>query len=132
MKGRAVVVALGAALLLGLSALIAMMGLQPNDGTSYLPAGVEPADLPEASSEGAALLARYCRSCHGVPHPALHTPDDWPRVVDEMTGRIMSRVMAPLPMPSSRERDAIVAYLQRHASGAPPREAAAPAAPDGG
>lgn len=126
MKGRVIVLALGASLLVGVSALVAMMGMQKNDGTSFLPAGVAPADLPDASSEGAALVARYCRSCHGVPHPALHTPADWPRVVDDMTARIMSRVMAPLPMPSSRERDEIVAYLQRHASGAdvpPPRSA---------
>jgi len=131
MKGRAIVLALGATLLLCLAALIAMMGMQKNDGTSFLPSGVAPADLPDPSSEGAALVARYCRSCHGVPHPALHTPDDWPRVVDDMLARTMSRVMAPLPMPSSHERDEILAYLQRHASGAPPIHAADEAGADG-
>ncbi len=115
MKGRLIVLGLGAFLLLGISALVALMGVQTSGPPAFLPRGTTPADLPDPGSRGAALTARYCSSCHSVPLPSYHLADDWEPVIVDMGARRMSRVMAPLPQPTSTEHRELVAYFKRHA-----------------
>ncbi|AKU92904.1 hypothetical protein [Vulgatibacter incomptus] len=124
MRGKLLLIGLGAMLLLGLSALIALMGLQPGpEAGRAMPQGTTRADLPDPDGRGAELAARYCRSCHAVPLPSLHTPEEWPAVVEEMRGRMISRVMAPLPTPSIAEHHELVAYFQRYGRAPADRDA---------
>jgi mono/diheme cytochrome c family protein len=68
--------------------------------------------LPEADSAGAGLFKQYCAQCHGLPEIDTHTADDWPRAVE----RMMTNMSASgQQMPSEAERDAIDAYLVKHA-----------------
>lgn len=116
MKGKIMVVALGACLLLGVAALVALMGMQASGPPArYLPAGTRPQDLPEPDGRGAQLVVRHCRACHSVPLPSLHYAEDWPAVVADMRNRAASRVMAPLPIPTPAEERELVEYYQRHA-----------------
>lgn len=79
-----------------------------------MPAGVNPATLPDAQAVGARLLGGYCTQCHGLPHPALHAGSEWPAVAGRMYQRMLQsggRVYAP----GEAEFGAILAYLQEHA-----------------
>lgn len=116
MKSKLLVIALGGALLLGVAALITLMDLQTGgQPLRYLPTGTSPADLPEPASPEAKLVARHCQACHTVPLPSMHWAEDWPEAVVDMRDRMISRVMAPLPIPSPAEERAMIAYFQRHA-----------------
>jgi hypothetical protein len=46
-------------------------------------AHVQLADL----DQGRSLLVRKCGGCHGTPLPSAHTRLEWPRSLDEMSGR---------------------------------------------
>ena len=82
-----------------------MMGAQ-------LPPGIDPSELPEATSNGARLLGQYCTQCHEMPSPGMHTAEEWSRVVNRMTQH-MDAMGKPLPHRESLE--AILAFLQKHA-----------------
>jgi cytochrome c5 len=80
------------------------------------PEGFSPADLPEANSVGAELVAKYCVQCHALPTPAAHSATDWPRVVRRMWLRMdhlpkVFGVQAPL----TGERAQLLNYLTDHA-----------------
>ncbi len=48
-----------------------------------------PADVaPESAGPGAALFRTTCARCHALPHPALHSPKEWPAVVERMRGHM--------------------------------------------
>lgn len=92
-----------------------MMGAQ-------LPPGIDPKDLPEATTKGAQLLGRYCSQCHEMPGPGMYSAEEWPPVVDRMNqrmqmmgGRGMMRMMRGIKAPSDSELQILVAYLQKHA-----------------
>src|SRR4051794_8857652 len=53
-----------------------------------LPPAIEPANFPEAQSEGARLTVRYCVQCHYLVNPAMHTPERWKSVVERMVWRM--------------------------------------------
>jgi cytochrome c2 len=82
------------------------------------PQGLSPESLPDPDSRGARVLAHYCRQCHKLPSPAMHTPEEWPLVAARMFGR-MRRMSGHGGMgvrsPTPPEREILVAYLQRHA-----------------
>ena len=87
-----------------------------------VPPGVTPATVPEPESPGAKLLVRFCAQCHHLPSPAMHSADEWPavaaRMIDRMEQyRISRRGMGRslIQMPTAEARQAILAYLQRHA-----------------
>jgi len=82
-----------------------------------LPPGIDAADLPDPKSQGARLLARYCIQCHDLPPPALHTSNEWPKVLARMEQRMgkMSR-MGFILSPTNQERRIILNYLKRHAA----------------
>jgi cytochrome c5 len=116
MRGSLLVVALVGALLLGISALVAVVGLESGAvGNTFVPPGATPQNLPEPDSEGAKLLATYCQSCHNLPSPGLHDGQQWPAVVARMRAQMEAQVMGMAPKPSETQQQAIVRYLVRHA-----------------
>ncbi|ALP53740.1 hypothetical protein Tel_11660 [Candidatus Tenderia electrophaga] len=99
-----------------------MKGMMKEMMGAQLPPGIEPRDLPEATSNGARLLGQYCTQCHEMPGPGMHTAEEWPRVVDRMnqrmqmmSGRNMMRMMHDIKAPSDNELQILAAYLQKHA-----------------
>lgn len=88
-----------------------------------LPPGPDPDTLPEPRSDGARLLAKYCVQCHHLPSPAMHTPENWPRIFDRMVwrmegkgnmGTLMKDLMAGVQAPSPEEKQVLVAYLKAY------------------
>jgi mono/diheme cytochrome c family protein len=63
--------------------------------------------LPEAP--GRLLFAQKCGSCHGLPDPSQHSPDDWVAVVRRMNGRMQDLLGRTL---SQDELQRIVLYLE--------------------
>ena len=80
------------------------------------PAGLSMADLPEPTSQGAQLLARYCVQCHALPTPSAHSATDWPGVARRMWLR-MDWLPANLGVkaPTLAERFTILDYLTTNA-----------------
>lgn len=76
------------------------------------PEGLAPESLPEPTSAGARLLARYCTQCHALPSPAMHGAVDWPSVARRMWVRIdMMHGELGVQVPSSAERIQLLSYL---------------------
>ena len=73
--------------------------------------------LPEEGSADAALYAQRCGGCHVAHHPSALTAAMWDVMVKRMDSEIKRRGFPPLAEP---ERGRVLAYLQRHAEGAPP------------
>ena len=80
------------------------------------PPGVTPADLPEPTSRGAQLVAKYCAQCHSLPTPTAHSATDWPSVARRMWLR-MEWLPDSLGMqvPTNAERYETLQYLTGHA-----------------
>lgn len=80
------------------------------------PAGFSPADLPDANSVGAGLVAKYCAQCHALPTPSAHSATDWPRVARRMWLR-MDRLPEALGVqaPLAGERAQLLNYLTTYA-----------------
>lgn len=88
-----------------------------------LPPSITPQQLPDPSSEGARLTARYCVQCHHLPNPQMHTPARWTPLVERMVwrmrghgnmGALMKEMMAQVQAPSEKEVAVLTAYLRRH------------------
>jgi cytochrome c5 len=84
------------------------------------PPGFDAAALPQPDAPATRTLTRYCTQCHALPGPGHHTAQEWPAVLERMYvlmdvsqrfGGLMGRIVAP----SGEERDALRAYLARHA-----------------
>jgi hypothetical protein len=89
-----------------------------------LPPGFEASMLPEPGSKGAQLTRRYCTQCHNLANPAMHEAKRWQSVVERMVprmegkgnmGKLMAEMMAGVQAPATEEKQAIVAYLRKHA-----------------
>src|SRR5262245_9955625 len=89
-----------------------------------LPPAIEPQNLPEPSSEGARLTARYCVQCHYLPNPRMHSGGKWRPVVERMIwrmqgrgnmGEVMKEMMAGVRAPTTEEIAVLNDYLQKHA-----------------
>ena len=80
------------------------------------PEGFSPADLPDANSVGAELVAKYCAQCHALPTPSAHSATDWPRVVRRMWLR-MDRLPEAfgVQIPLAGERAQLLNYLTDYA-----------------
>jgi len=80
------------------------------------PEGFSPADLPDANSVGAELVAKYCDQCHALPTPTAHSATDWPRVVRRMWLR-MDRLpeVFGVQTPLAGERAQMLNYLTEYA-----------------
>lgn len=55
-----------------------------------IPKGMNPNDLPDADSRGAALLNIYCTQCHELPTPSMHNSTEWPSVLTRMQMHLKS------------------------------------------
>jgi cytochrome c2 len=75
------------------------------------PAAPHEPESPETTEQ--ALFRQTCSRCHALPDTASHTGDEWPLVVERMR-----KNMETMGRPGIKdgERDAIVRYLQDHAS----------------
>jgi len=96
-------------------------GMMGGGSLETLPPGLPVELLPDAQSDGAKLLQRYCTQCHSLPGPGRHTAEEWPAVLqrmsermDHMSGGFMS-MMGSIDAPSSAERRTLRDYLQGHA-----------------
>ena len=80
------------------------------------PEGFRPADLPDANSVGAGLVAKYCAQCHALPTPTAHSATDWPRVVRRMWLRmdLLPEVFG-VQTPMVGERAQLLNYLTDYA-----------------
>jgi cytochrome c2 len=100
-----------------------MQGLVP-------PPGMTPERLPDAGSEGARLLVRYCEQCHDLPSPQYKSAPQWPSVLDRMLGRMQMMGggmtgggmmgggmmgMGRIEAPTTSEARTLLGYLQTHA-----------------
>ncbi|MFZ5594421.1 MAG: hypothetical protein ACOY4D_09240 [Pseudomonadota bacterium] len=85
-------------------------------GVRIISAGLNPADLPDAGSRGAAALTTYCVQCHDLPNPAMHTPDEWQTILARMEEHIVIRRggVAKVAMPSQQAWFNLRDYLGRH------------------
>ena len=88
-----------------------------------LPPAMAPRDMPEASSAGARLTARYCIQCHYLPNPAMHTAERWKSVVERMVwrmrgngnmGALMKDMMGRVDAPSDAEVETLTRYLEKY------------------
>ena len=82
-----------------------------------MPAGITPSALPEPTSQGAQLTAKYCaQACHGIPAPSSHSSTDWPVVLRRMWMRMSTLDTAyHLAVPSAGERVVILDYMLANA-----------------
>lgn len=89
-----------------------------------LPPYYDVSQLPRPASRGAELVVQYCVQCHNLPNPAMHEPDQWPRVVDRMVlrmqgrgnmGELMRDMMAGVRAPGEEETRVLLAYLRDNA-----------------
>lgn len=114
MKGKHVVLLLGALFLLTGGGLLALV--LGNSSKSVVPRQavrpIEPELLPEPDSDGARLLAKKCIACHRIPDPTSHEAASWPPTLRRMSGLSASRF---LPAMSADEAQTLEAYLVRHA-----------------
>jgi uncharacterized protein len=92
--------------------------------TRILPRSIEPNELPDASSAGARVMARYCVQCHYLPNPRMHTRERWTSVVDRMVwrmrgngnmGAVMKDMMARVQAPGDDEVHTLKRYLDANA-----------------
>lgn len=115
-KGKVLVVSFVALVLLGMAALIALIGLESGPvGNIFVPPGTTAENLPEASSPGAALVVRHCGHCHNLPSPKLHTAEQWPAVVARMRAQASAQIMNRAPIPTPEDERVLIQYLQTHA-----------------
>lgn len=95
-----------------------------------MPPALQAGDLPRPASRGAQLLVEYCAQCHNLPHPGVHTADEWAGVtrsmylLTEVTARFEGR--PGLRIPGTAERASIDAYLAEQALRPLPQETLAP------
>lgn len=73
---------------------------------------LDPKDFDLKSSKEALLFQNICSQCHGLPDPKLHTPEEWPSVVDRMLKN--SEVMEKKVF-GNDERNDIVKFLSQKA-----------------
>jgi len=78
---------------------------------------LDPARLPDLDSAGGRAFREACSRCHAPPDPAQHRAAEWPRVLLRMQANMADAGLRP-PDPEAARR--ILAFLQRHASDAPP------------
>jgi len=82
-----------------------------------MPPGMPLDQLPQASSQGAAVLQTYYNQCHMLPGPGRHTAEEWPAVFKRM-GTLMdvsnrfSGLLGNIKLPDATEQAQLLAYLQ--------------------
>ncbi len=78
----------------------------------YSMKSIAPGTLPSPESKGAVFFSSVCSQCHSIPDPKLHTADEWPIIVERMSGHMQSRGKIAI---TAQEKKEIVSYLKGHA-----------------
>jgi cytochrome c5 len=94
--------------------------MQRMRGMGWMWAPNAAASLPEAKSQGAQLVAKYCSQCHATPAPLIHTQEERSQVTSRMREHIDQQAngaWAGVKVPSVSELDAITGYLGKRAAG---------------
>ena len=112
MKKNLTVIILIAVALSGLLFITAITRPRSGAVRGFLPTGFQAEQLADQSSVGAKLFIKTCSQCHPLPSPKLHTPQEWPEVIDRMLQRLKAR--EELIMPSKEEAEHIAGYLVFH------------------
>lgn len=84
-----------------------------------MPPGMPLDQLPQAKSQGAAVLQNYCSQCHMLPGPGRHTADEWPAVFKRMVTLMdvsnrFSGLLGNIKVPDATEQAQLLAYLQNN------------------
>ncbi len=119
MKKNLTVIILIAIAVSGLLFITAITRPRSTSVRGFLPTGFRAEQLADQSSAGATLFIKTCSQCHELPSPKMHTPQEWPPVVDRMLQRLRTREeLNPgtevLLMPSKEEAEHIADYLTFH------------------
>jgi cytochrome c5 len=80
--------------------------------TQYAIRPAPPHEPGSPESADLTLFRQTCSRCHALPHPASHTAEEWPLVVERMRKNMERLGRAGI---SDQQRDSIVSYLQEHA-----------------
>lgn len=74
-------------------------------------------ELPEAKSQGAKLVNRFCTQCHALPNPQLHSEEGWLVTIDRMNARMqwMSQNGSEIAAPGKSELETLIVYMRKHA-----------------
>jgi hypothetical protein len=73
---------------------------------------------PDATSQGAQLVSRYCTQCHARPSPKLHSASEWKAVISRMEMNMQNFRAANwrgVKIPSESEFRSIIDYMQKNA-----------------
>lgn len=112
MKKNLTPIILIAVALSGLLFVVAITRPRSASVRGFLPAGFRAEQLADQSSAGAKLFIKTCSQCHELPSPKIHTPQEWPPVIDRMLQRLRAR--EELSMPTREEAEHIAGYLIFH------------------
>jgi len=74
-------------------------------------------DLPDSESNGAKMTFFYCRQCHNVPGPGMHTVEEWSHVFWKMYWRmhLMNAQFKNFKVPKYDEGQVMYEYLKQNA-----------------
>jgi hypothetical protein len=75
---------------------------------------LEPKNLPPEEKEGYELYRVYCRQCHSLQSPKLHTRERWPATVDKMQ-KFMKRKSEKVKVIDDAQKEKILLFLKRRA-----------------
>jgi cytochrome c5 len=79
------------------------------------PPGIAAGDLPDPTSNGAQLVAKYCAQCHDLPSPTMHSAVDWPSITRRMWLRMERLGDLGVQNPTAAERYTMIGYLTANA-----------------
>lgn len=78
----------------------------------YALRSIDPEKLGSPDTPGSALFRTTCSQCHALPDPALHTPEEWPSIVERMRKNMEAMGKRVI---TDRERDEIAGFLAKTA-----------------
>lgn len=78
---------------------------------TYSLKSVPPGMLSSPESKGAILFKVICSQRHALPDPKLHSPEEWPKVIERMMSNMQSMGRRTL---TADERKVITNYLSAH------------------
>ena len=68
---------------------------------------------PDLKSESGKDFSQLCVQCHVLPDPIQHTAEEWPAVVDRMSGYM---AVQNKQVPNEQQTEKIVEYLKKNAN----------------
>jgi cytochrome c5 len=90
-----------------------------------IPEGLSKGEMiPEPESRGGSLFDTYCSQCHNLPNPVMYASDEWPVLFERMVqhARRIGHAMEGIVLPTVKEKENIITYLQRNGLKALPED----------